>query len=293
MLLTMREMMKKASQEALACIVVVLVLLCAGQAVAAVEYKDAGPYISVEKCRKLLKDLKKALLVDVRAKEQFESFRIPGSINIPLHFIKTRSFLKGRPVVLVNEGYRSGHLEARAAELKQEGFQLLILSGGLPAWNRSGGEITGNLFEAKQVNRISPQDCFLELKSNNHLVIDASADPAPESLSLIPGLLQVVSSDQKGGSSELVKAILTRNSVAPFSILMTNKDGQGYEKIEKALLAEGISNVFFLEGGLDGYSRFIQDVAMMRRSHVKQVSGGGCRTCPGFTQENSIATGQQ
>ncbi|VVS94224.1 rhodanese-like domain [Desulfoluna spongiiphila] len=285
-------MHKKDTEKRLACFVMVLALVLFGKPVSTFAFIDNGFYISVHKCRKLLKESKQAILVDVREKKQFESYRIPGSIHVPLHFIKARSFLKGKPVVLVNEGYRSDELEALAGELNAEGFQLQILSGGLNAWNRSGGKLAGNLYEAKQLNLISPQECFLKQTATNHLVVDASPDPMPESLPLIPGMVQVAFSDAKGGASELVKAILTRNSVAPFAVLITTKDGHGYEKLEKTLLSEGITNMFFLDGGLDRYRQFTDEVAVMKNPSVKTVAGGGCRTCPGFAHDDSIATDQ-
>jgi hypothetical protein len=45
--------------------------------------------ISVESVRQKLKENQNILLVDIRKKDEFEKFSIPGSINIPLFAVKT------------------------------------------------------------------------------------------------------------------------------------------------------------------------------------------------------------
>jgi len=61
-------------------------------------------------------------LIDVRSDSEFSSFRIAGSINIPLHQIKTKEFLKKLPVVLVSEGRNTSQLEMACKELELSGF---------------------------------------------------------------------------------------------------------------------------------------------------------------------------
>ena len=66
---------------------------------------DSSLMISLEAVLQGLSSEQKIVLVDVRGRKEFNRFRIPGSINIPLHFIKTKTFLRTKSLVLVNEGY--------------------------------------------------------------------------------------------------------------------------------------------------------------------------------------------
>jgi rhodanese-related sulfurtransferase len=71
------------------------------------KFKKRNPAFatSVESVLRKLKGNEEMILVDVRKQDEFERFRITGSISIPLFAIKTKAFLKSIFLVLVNEGY--------------------------------------------------------------------------------------------------------------------------------------------------------------------------------------------
>ena len=62
---------------------------------------DPGLLISVKSIHKEMKSGKRDMvLVDVRNPRAFETFRIPGSLNIPLFALKTKTFLKTNRLIL-------------------------------------------------------------------------------------------------------------------------------------------------------------------------------------------------
>ena len=61
--------------------------------------------ISAESVLQKMRENQDIVLVDIRRRVEFEKFRIPGSINIPLFAIKTKAFLKSKSLVIVDEGY--------------------------------------------------------------------------------------------------------------------------------------------------------------------------------------------
>jgi len=83
--------------------------------------------IFVESVLRKLKKKQEIVLIDVRNREEFEKFRIPGSINIPLFAIKTKTFLKRKPLVLINEGESYRPLEQECKRLRDTGFTVSIL----------------------------------------------------------------------------------------------------------------------------------------------------------------------
>ncbi len=107
---------------------------------------DASLAITVEAVLYKLRQNQQLTLVDVRSREDFERLYIPGSVNIALFVVKTKTYLKSAPVVLVNEGFRYAELEDECRRLAKRGFKVSILDGGLPAWQRKGGQLTGDLF---------------------------------------------------------------------------------------------------------------------------------------------------
>ena len=124
--------------------------------------KQNGSYvISVESVRHKLKEKQDILLVDVRNKEEFEAFSIPGSVNIPLFAIKTKSFLKPKFLVLLNEGYNYDELEQACEDLRESGFTVWVLHGGLYYWKEKGGRLKGNPFMQKELNKMPPSVFFV------------------------------------------------------------------------------------------------------------------------------------
>lgn len=81
-------------------------------------------------------DLKKATLLDVRTKEEFEGGSIPGAVNIPLDSLREElgQLRKDQPVYLFCQIGLRGYLASRI--LMQSGFgHVENLSGGYRLWN--------------------------------------------------------------------------------------------------------------------------------------------------------------
>jgi rhodanese-related sulfurtransferase len=103
--------------------------------------------VSVNETKLLLKS-KDVLVLDSRAKEEFEFGHILGAVNLPTYdFDKTYPqvlpLLKGKKVLLV---YCSGpgcELAPKLAEkLRAKGYKdIRIFEGGWPAWLKAGGQV--------------------------------------------------------------------------------------------------------------------------------------------------------
>ena len=77
----------------------------------------------------------------------FTEAHIPGSINMPLYAVKTKTFLKSVPVVLVNEGFRYAELESECRRLAERGSKhqrrgaLSMASVALPTGDFGGSRV--------------------------------------------------------------------------------------------------------------------------------------------------------
>lgn len=244
--------------------------------------RDPALAISVESVLRKLKNNREIVLIDVRSRGEFEKFRIPGSINISLFAIKTKAFVKSRPLVLINKGYHYGPLEKQCKRLRDSGFvSVRILNGGLNAWKQKGAPIVGNTFAQHGLNKIPPQIFFEEKNDEDWLVINVSKSKNPEALHLIPRAIAIGFADNSEQFlSGIKRAVARRKSNPLLSVLIFNESGEQYERIEKVIQASGIRNVFYLKGGLKGYKRFLQQQALMwqPKEHARKAlkKCGGC-----------------
>ncbi|NJL60103.1 MAG: rhodanese-like domain-containing protein [Desulfobacteraceae bacterium] len=131
------------------------------------------------------------ILIDTRNKTEFEKFRIPDSINVPLFALKTKDFLKPKSLILINEGYHQAQLRKTCKELNSAGFRASFIYGGLNAWKENGGQIEGDPFAQKELDKITPLDFFAEKDGENRIVIDVSSSENKNIRSLLPGSLQI------------------------------------------------------------------------------------------------------
>jgi len=246
---------------------------------------DSSLAISVDSVLYKLKQKQNITLVDIRKAEEFEKVRIPGSINIPLHAVKTKTYLKLQPVVLVNNGYQYTLLEKECKNLKSKGFKVKILKGGLNCWRQKGAPFAGDVFAQRELNKVSPRAFYQEKDFGNQVVIDVSKTQNTKTKRLIAQAVHLPFSYNPNGKSyarfsgKLNRIAKQKNN--PFmSVLVFNEHGNGYEKVEKTIEESGLNNVFYLKGGLKGYERYLEHLALSRQpkaSRLKTVTR--CKNC--------------
>ncbi len=254
---------------------------------------DASLAISVSSVLYKLKQKQPIALVDIRTAHDFGRLKIPGSLNISLHAVKTKAFLKTASVVLINKGYGYALLEAECERLKALGFKVSILEGGLPAWHRKGGALVGDLWALQDMKKISPQTFFKEKDFVNGLVIEISPVRSPESKKLIPRAKHMpFLSDPGGWVSDLKTALKGFQNEAFFSVLLVDKNGDHYGDLER--IVEKIeTDVFYLNGGLSAYRSYLQYLMRSwqpREDRIKTV--GQCRNCGRAQKKVPRRTGQ-
>jgi len=245
--------------------------------------RDPALAISVETVLRKLKKKEGVVLVDVRNREEFEKFRIPGSINMPLFSIKTKSFLKSQSLVLINEGYHYGPLEQECKQLRDSGFNSVwVLNGGLNVWKESGAPLNGDIFVQKELNRMPPQVFFEEKNDENWLLIDVSKPKNPESRYLIPQAIAIPFVDDAEQCVSSIKRAMGRDKTNRLlSLLIFDERGEQYERVEKLIEEAGLRSVFYLKGGLKGYKTFLQRQALIwqpKEHSTKTLKK--CASCP-------------
>ena len=233
-----------------------------------------APEVVLEKFRK-----NEVILVDVRGKDDFNKFRIPGAISIPAFGIKNNPLLKSKNLILTNEGYCYTHLERECKSLKEAGFTVLILDGGLNAWRRIGGPIEGEVFPQDELNKVPPQAFFEEKNYKHWIVINISQSSAQD---LIPGVVSIPSSkDSKSFLSAINKVVRENKNDQFSSILIATQNGDGYDQIETLIRHIQFGNIFFLKGGIEGYEDFLKDqILVWKHGKTGTIKTNRCARCP-------------
>lgn len=198
-------------------------------------------------------------IVDVRQASEFERYRIPGAMNIPLSFVKAKAFLKAQPFVLVDATPGSGELESACLQLREAGFkQAAVLRGGLLGWRRSGGVIEGDLLSQRGLNRMAPVEFAEEGGYADWVVVSVANAPEQEVTKLFPKAVALPHpNDDATFAAELKAAVAKRTRKGTeLNVLIVDTDGSRIEKLESMTPGSLASPVLFLEGGLAGYRKF-------------------------------------
>jgi rhodanese-related sulfurtransferase len=238
---------------------------------------DHSLLISAESVLSKIKHKQKIVIVDVRNPTEFETVRIPGSISIPLYFIKSKAFLKLKPLILVDTGYPYSQMGKECKSLRNKGFNAAILTGGIPSWHRKGGLLQGDLLALNDYNKISPRIFFQEKDYASQMVLDVSKEHTQISKQLIPYATHIPFSNNLN-LDDLRADAVNKGDIKYF--LIFNENGDHYEKIEKIMQKKGLENTFYLKGGLNAYERYLQHRVLSRQPRDNRMQRiDKCRNC--------------
>jgi rhodanese-related sulfurtransferase len=217
-------------------------------------------------------------LIDIRSADKFRLGHIPGSLNLPLFTVKTKSFLQSRSVVLLNEGHDDRTLLAEANRLRSLGFSgVRVLQGGLCEWLQHSGPLAGEDIDAIELSTISPEQFLRVHAQPGWLVINVGA---PGDSTKWPDKMPIrtVSCDGTQFSENLASAILDGSSVE--RVLLVNATGTSYEAV-KPFVRSTTLPVFFLGGGLIAYEKCAaRELAMQNRRPVTLTSQNSAKFGP-------------
>ncbi len=258
--------------------------LCAAEAKAA---RSAAPQarpcdqslaVSPDEALARLKREPDLLLIDVRGPLDNARLRIPGSLGIPLAFLGTKTFLQGRPVILVGDGFRNAELIEECRRLRQTGVIASILAGGIPAWGLRGYPLEGDRFVLAALRRVSPRTVHQEKDRAAVTLMDFSRELRPDTKTAFASLTHLPAGlSPPGGAGRLKAAVARAGCLEP--ILVATEAGDGYDLLARQLNDAGI-NAYFLEGGLAAYRRHLAEIALSWDSREKRLrTVSACRPC--------------
>ena len=193
-----------------------------------------------------------ALFVDARSQDKFRQAHIPSSLNLPLFTLKTKAFLRAKPLVLLNEGHNDAELLREQAHLAKAGFgSVQVLAGGIRAWQQQGGTLEGERVDSPALAELSAAQFHHARAGGGWLVVDVTNRDADQA-----NLPRTI-------ASALAKAPHTQR------VLLVNPHGERWPGLREAETAVPNVPVFCLAGGTAAYNQFLtQQLAMQDRRLV-------------------------
>ena len=235
--------------------------------------RKASDLITVSNVRRLQQPTS-LVLVDVRRDEAYQTLHIPGSINIRQTSIKTKTFLKFRQVVLVDQGPQYSGLARLADQLRKAGFQhVSILDGGLSAWAQAKAPLVGDAFVKLSLNRITPEQYFAERHYEHWLVIKISESPSERKF--FPGAAYV---PYRKNTNAFLKSIKTSiethstNNEARY-VLLVDKTGKLSLNQVNAINTLHRGQTFILQGGEQAYADYLRQQLAVFNSNLRLAQG--------------------
>jgi rhodanese-related sulfurtransferase len=243
--------------------------------------EDTSLFISAGEVLRLDTEGRVLTLVDVRSTRDFNTFRIPGSLSLPLSTLWTRGFLKSRRVVLVHGGHRCEPLLQACRNLRAAGFDVAILAGGLPQWRRSGGPLEGDAVAIKEMTWVSPRTFHEAQKDGQWIVVDASSG-ADTGRAMLPQSRRVsLAAGPAAFQAELTKMARDQGGDPCLRVLLVTERGEYPEDLQRVAEQAVTVDVFYLEGGLAAHRDYLEtQVRMWQPKPARDSMRKRCGSCP-------------
>lgn len=193
--------------------------------------------------------LKNAIFLDVRSSIKFNKSHIPDSINLKLHLIDSRGFLKDKSIVLVGEQFNYFDLIQQCNILDKDGFnEVYVLKNGFSAWELSNSK------QGEYLSFIAVKEFESLKRKSNWLVFDFS-----ENTLKAEGQYYNFNLSEKDERLRVqLNSILAKFNEAKKqmpNVLLVDLDGSKLLKIAGFLSSQYRRNVFAFHGGLKEYEK--------------------------------------
>lgn len=237
---------------------------------------DTSCLVSATSAQRLLRR-RDFILIDSRKSDKYAELHIPGSMNMPSYAIKTKAHLKSKGIILLNDGLGHIDLLATCQQLKTAGFKhAKVLAGGLRSWVSAGGQVQGSKLALERLRYLEADDVFIDRSLEHMVIFDLG-----EQVNSYPGYPkeQIMHATN---IKDLKKNILSLQANASgrggyFIPVVATEDGENYLSLARDL-GELESNVRFLQGGTQGFKKYIDEQLSILswkevRKHIKRRCG--------------------
>lgn len=221
-------------------------------------------------------------LIDIRDPESYSNDPVRQSLNIPVHLIKTKIFLKHKSVLLINEGYERVAVVHACKQLHDSGYSnVKILEEGVIGLRKHYNDNVGSNINERLFS-ITPAKLLFDRKFEPWVIVDLSTTYSKN----ITQYFDLVASLYSYPTIEQLEEILSSSPpnltpVYPPSIILIDKDGQNFKRFE--LWYDQISEqlkgnlVVYLKGGMKAFDDYVmRQHAMLSKKEFVLTKPKGC-----------------
>ena len=212
----------------------------------------------------------KAIVIDLR---KDDSVIVLGALRTPITALATNRFLKGKSLVLLNDGYGLRHLISVRKKLIDKGFKSVkVLKGGIKNWISAGGQTIGKASSYHTLDFISSAGLFNDKDFKGVTVVEV---PTENDEPGIPGAIRLPS----GTSVSQLSVILKDLSRRPGTLYVALSCSERSARLLRPLVKKAKNPVFFISGGTRSYDKWLHKQAALWRGRNSVRVRQKCPSC--------------
>ncbi|WP_431112937.1 rhodanese-like domain-containing protein [Variovorax paradoxus] len=128
----------------------------------------------------------RAAVIDTRQEVDFAQFHMPNAMRMDAATIRSKEYLRDKPLLLVGDGKSDRDLYAHCGQLRSQGFRSVqVLTGGIAGYLAAGSTVSGrtapSAFEAAQLD---PAQLWAQSQFVESLVVVVNSPATAELLPL-------------------------------------------------------------------------------------------------------------
>lgn len=215
------------------------------------------------------------VLVEMRSRVDYDAYHVDGSLNLQTSELKSKSYLKGRSLLLLGSGKGEHEHYTACAELKAAGFKSVrVLRGGMLAWLKERRPVVGSAPEATQLSTLSPAELFHEMANSHNLILSSASVGTPNALAgravTLPRATATTMKDTVARHKKVSKN-------APLaSIVLVLADGQERSLVSEMLATFTQDPVLIYPGPMSAYETFLETQNTMWKTQARGPKKAAC-----------------
>ena len=112
------------------------------------------------------------VFIDTRSMSEYDQFRIDGALRMSVSELRSKSYLRGKRIVLIGDGKAERELYVACAELKHRGFkQVRMLRGGMASWLVEQQPVVGRAPAPDRIVRLNAAELWMESRFDRNVVL--------------------------------------------------------------------------------------------------------------------------
>lgn len=223
------------------------------------------------------------MLIDTRAATEYAQGHIAQSMNIQLASVKTASFLRNKPFLMLGAGYERVAMIHACKQLHAAGFTgAKVLDGGLlPLSNHAGSRLNAGVVE--QLQTIPSASLLYDKGYETWIVFNLNRSVSRQ----LESAFADIYSYETLPKADVVGQVQANRSVgsvalaSPLSIVVVDDSGQQYQEFKRwsdQFTDSGVrERLFYLRGGVRAFDQFVKtQQAMLSKQHFVLNRPRGC-----------------